>query len=82
MEVELVAYGQTVPDGYVTLSGEPVKLRPDGTFVVRLPFPDRRQVLPALAKSRDGSHQRTIVIAVERNTKIMEPFAIEVDEGV
>lgn len=81
MEVELVAYGQTVPDGYVTLSGEPVKLRPDGTFVVRLPFPDRRQVLPALATSRDGSHQRTIVIAVERNTKIMEPFAIEVDEG-
>ena len=82
MEVELVAYGQTVPDGYVTLSGEPVKLRPDGTFVVRLPFPDRRQVLPALATSRDGSHQRTIVVAVERNTKIMEPFAIEVDEGV
>ncbi len=81
MEVELVAYGQTVPDGYVTLSGEPVKLRPDGTFVVRLPFPDRRQVLPALATSRDGSHQRTIVVAVERNTKIMEPFAVEVDEG-
>lgn len=81
MEVELVVYGQTVPDGYVTLSGEPVKLRPDGTFVVRLPFPDRRQVLPALATSRDGSHQRTIVVAVERNTKIMEPFAVEVDEG-
>jgi len=81
MEVELVAYGQTVPDGYVTLSGEPVKLRPDGTFVVRLPFPDRRQVLPALATSRDGSHQRTIVVAVERNTKIMEPFSVEVDEA-
>ena len=81
MDVELVAFGSTVPDGYVTLSGEPVKLRPDGTFVVRLPFPDRRQVLPALATSRDGSHQRTIVVAVERNTKVMEPFAIEVDDG-
>ncbi len=81
MDVELVAFGSTVPDGYLTLNGEPVKLRPDGTFVVRLPFPDRRQVLPALATSRDGSHQRTIVIAVERNTKVMEPFAKEVDEG-
>jgi uncharacterized protein len=81
MDVELVAFGSTVPDGFLTLSGEPVKLRPDGTFVVRLPFPDRRQVLPAMATSRDGSHQRTIVIAVERNTKIMEPFAKEVDEG-
>jgi uncharacterized protein len=81
MDVELVAFGSTVPDGYLTLSGEPVKLRPDGTFVVRLPFPDRRQVLPAMATSRDGSQQRTIVIAVERNTKIMEPFAKEIDEG-
>ncbi len=82
MDVELVVFGSTVPDGYVTLSGEPIKLRPDGTFVVRLPFPDRRQVLPALATSRDGSHQRTIVVAVERNTKIMEPFAKEVDDGM
>src|SRR5690606_500790 len=74
MDVELVVYGSTVPDGYLTLNGEPVTLRSDGTFVLRLPFPDRRQVLPAVACSRDGSQQRTIVVAVERNTKIMEPL--------
>ncbi|RMF42842.1 MAG: DUF4912 domain-containing protein, partial [Planctomycetota bacterium] len=81
MEVELLLLGSTMPDAYVTLNGEPVALREDGTFVMRLPFPDRRQVLPAVACSRDGSHQRTIVVAVERNTKIMEPLDEEVDSG-
>ncbi len=81
MEVELIAYGSTVPDGYLTLNGEPVALRSDGTFALRVPFPDRRQVLPAVACSRDGSQQRTIVVAVERNTKIMEPLESEEDVG-
>ncbi|MEZ6136312.1 MAG: DUF4912 domain-containing protein [Pirellulaceae bacterium] len=81
MEIELVVYGSTVPDGYLTLNGEPVTLRSDGTFAVRLPFPDRRQVLPAVACTRDGSQQRTIVVAVERNTKIMEPLEQERDLG-
>ncbi|QDV26877.1 DUF4912 domain-containing protein [Aureliella helgolandensis] len=81
MEVELVVYGSTVPDGYLTLSGEPVSLRSDGSFAVRLPFPDRRQVLPAVACARDGSQQRTIVVAVERNTKVMEPLEKERDTG-
>ncbi len=81
MEIELVVYGSTVSDGYLTLNGEPVTLRPDGTFAVRLPFPDRRQVLPAVACTRDGSQQRTIVVAVERNTKIMEPLEQERDTG-
>lgn len=81
MEVELVVYGSTVADGYLTLNGEPVTLRSDGTFALRVPFPDRRQVLPAVACSRDGSQQRTIVVAVERNTKIMEPLESEQDTG-
>jgi hypothetical protein len=80
LEVELFVYGSTVPDGFVTLNGEPVKLRSDGTFSLRLPFPDRRQVLPAVACSRDGVQQRTVVVAVERNTKVMEPFSKEQDD--
>ncbi|MFO1066873.1 MAG: DUF4912 domain-containing protein [Pirellulales bacterium] len=80
MEVELYVYGSTVADGFVTLNGEPVKLRSDGTFAIRLPFPDRRQVLPAVACSRDGVQQRTVVVAVERNTKVMEPFSKEQEE--
>jgi uncharacterized protein len=81
MDVELVIYGATLPDGFLTLNGEPVTLRTDGSFAVRLPFPDRRQVLPAVACTRDGSQQRTIVVAVERNTKIMEPMEQERDTG-
>jgi hypothetical protein len=81
MDVELVFYGSTSPDAYLTLNEEPVSLRSDGTFVVRLPFPDRRQVVPAVAVARDGSHQRTIVVGVERNTKIMEPMEQEQDLG-
>lgn len=77
MDIELVVYGSTLPDGYLTVNGEPVALRDDGTFAMRLPFPDRRQVLPAVACSRDGSQERMIVIAVERNTKVMEPVEKE-----
>lgn len=77
MDVELVAYGSTLPNAYLTLNEEPVQLREDGSFALRLPFPDRRQVLPAVARSRDGSQERMIVIAVERNTKVMEPVEKE-----
>jgi hypothetical protein len=40
-------------------------------------MPDRRQLLPVVANSRDGAEQRTIVLAVERNTKVMEPMIRE-----
>lgn len=80
IDAEMILFGVTQIDAYVTLGGEPVKIREDGSFSVRLPLPDRRQVLPAVASSRDGSEQRTIVIAVERNTKVMEPLSKENEE--
>jgi hypothetical protein len=40
---------------------------------VRLDLPNRRQVIPLVAGTKDGASQRTIVVAVERNTKAMEP---------
>ncbi len=80
VEAEMIIYGTTKPDAYVTLSGEPVRLRPDGTFTVRLDMPDRRQVLPVVSSSNDGVEQRTVVIAVERNTKVMEPMIRDPNE--
>jgi imidazoleglycerol-phosphate dehydratase len=65
----MIVFGSTKADAHVTLSGEPVKLRPDGSFTVRLSMPDKRQVIPIVAASRDGLEQRTVVIAIERNTK-------------
>ena len=58
----------------MTLQGEPVQLRPDGTFTVRFSLPDSRQIIPAVAASADGVEERTIVLAVERNTKELEPM--------
>lgn len=74
VDAEMVIFGQADASAYVTLAGEPVKLRTDGSFTVRLPLPDRRQVLPIVASSADGVEQRTTVLAVERNTKVMEPL--------
>jgi uncharacterized protein len=80
IEAEMIVMGRTKPHSHVTLAGEPVKLREDGSFAVRLGMPDRRQVLPIVASSSDGVEQRTIVLAVERNTKVMEPVIHEASE--
>lgn len=77
VDAEMIIYGKTKAGAHVTLAGEPVKLRSDGTFTVRMSMPDRRQLLPVVANSRDGAEQRTIVLAVERNTKVMEPMVRE-----
>jgi hypothetical protein len=73
LDAELIVYGRSEPTAHVMLQGEPVTLRPDGTFTVRYSLPNCRQVIPAVASSADGVEQRTIVLAVERNTKVMEP---------
>lgn len=74
IDAELIVFGRTEPGARVTLQGEPVKLRPDGTFTMRYSFPDGRQIIPAVAASADGVEERTIVLAVERNTKELEPM--------
>ncbi|QEH34082.1 hypothetical protein OJF2_26160 [Aquisphaera giovannonii] len=73
IDAELIVYGTTEPNARVTLQGEPVHLRPDGSFTVRYSLPDSRQIIPAVASSPDGVEERTIVLAVERNTKELEP---------
>jgi hypothetical protein len=74
VEAELVVYGSTEPGARVTLQGEPVPVHPDGTFTVRFSLPDSRQIIPAVAASADGVEERTIVLAIERNTKELEPM--------
>lgn len=72
VDAELLVFGVSHPNAHVTLQGEPVPLRADGSFTVRMSLPDRRQVIPVVASSPDGVEQRTIIIAVERNTKVLE----------
>jgi hypothetical protein len=73
VDAELLVFGVSNPDAHVTLQGEPVPLRPDGSFSIRMTLADRRQVIPVVASSSDGLEQRTIILAVERNTKVLEP---------
>jgi hypothetical protein len=74
VDAQLVVFGVTKPGSYVTLQGEPVKVQDDGTFRVRLDMADKRQVLPIVASTEDGVEEQTVVLAVERNTKVMEPY--------
>jgi uncharacterized protein len=80
LDAELIVYGATEPNARVTLQGEPVKLRNDGTFTMRFSLPDSRQIIPATAASADGVEERTIVLAVERNTKQLEPMIHDVND--
>ncbi len=73
IDAELIVTGKTDPSAHVTLQNEPVKLRPDGSFTMRYALTDGRQILPAVAESADGMEERTIVLAIERNTKHLDP---------
>jgi hypothetical protein len=80
IDAELIVYGVTENDAHVTLQGEPVRLRPDGTFTMRFSLPNCRQVIPCVASGANGLEQRTIVLAVERNTKTMEPLVRDAND--
>lgn len=49
VNVELHIYGRAKPGTELTLYGQPVPLRPDGTFSIRKPLPQGAIVLPLLA---------------------------------
>jgi uncharacterized protein len=74
LEAELIVYGETSPDAAVSLLGESVALRSDGSFTMRYSLPEGRQIIPAVATSRDGAQELTVILAVERNTKHLEPI--------
>lgn len=74
LSAELIVTGRTDPNANVRLQNEPVKIRPDGTFTMRYPLTDGRQIIPAVAASADGMEERTIVLAVERNTRHLDPM--------
>lgn len=68
LNTELIVYGATEPDATLTLNGQPVALRPDGSFTVRLALPDGVQSLPVTAQSQDGADQITITPIVSKET--------------
>ena len=82
VESELLIYGTTDPKVQLTFRGQPIELREDGSFTVRVRLEDGRQVMPISATRTDGTEQRTVVVAVERNTKSLEPVVREIEDIV
>ncbi|OGR81761.1 MAG: hypothetical protein A2X32_09770 [Elusimicrobia bacterium GWC2_64_44] len=67
-DCELVLYGATEPDAFVTVAGRRVKLNPDGTFSMRFALPDGVTDLPINAMSADEKEARKIELSVTRRT--------------
>jgi hypothetical protein len=72
LDTELVVHGSTRPGSMLTVQGDPVELRDDGSFTIRVNQPEGRQVVAFTALSPRGSERRMIVLGVERNTKELE----------
>ena len=54
------------------MQGDPVDLREDGSFTIRVNQPEGRQVIAFTALSPRGSERRMIILGIERNTKELE----------
>jgi hypothetical protein len=74
IDAKLIVFGRTDPSAHLTLGNDPIDLAPNGTFFMEFSLPDSRQIIPAVATSADGVEERTIVLAVERNTKHLDPM--------
>lgn len=68
VNAELIVYGATEPDAAVTLGGQPVQLRPDGTFSCRFVLPDGDHELTAVATSAQGD-TRHVRLRFSRRTE-------------
>ncbi|MGE5509063.1 MAG: DUF4912 domain-containing protein [Chitinophagales bacterium] len=65
---ELVVYGSTEPDACLEAGGNQVSLRPDGSFTLRLAFPDGEFALPVLARSRHTGEEQGVTLTFRRET--------------
>ncbi|MDO5553139.1 MAG: DUF4912 domain-containing protein [Planctomycetia bacterium] len=79
VDAELVIKGKTDPGVQLAIKGGTIRLKEDGTFSIRYHLPERRHVFPVVASSRDGLETQTVILAVERNTKVLE--TVISDEG-
>ncbi|MEI6083979.1 MAG: DUF4912 domain-containing protein [Verrucomicrobiota bacterium] len=69
VNAELIIYGATEPDAKVTVDGQPIQLRSDGTFSFHHTFPDGQYRLPVVAVSGKHGEQRSAELHFERKTK-------------
>ncbi|MDZ7961123.1 MAG: DUF4912 domain-containing protein [Aulosira sp. DedQUE10] len=59
-DAELIIHGASEPDATVTIAGHSIKLKPDGTFHLRIPFSDSLMDYLMTANSANGEQTQTI----------------------
>ena len=64
VDAELAIHGATEPKATVTIQGQPVTVRKDGTFSTRLAIPAGSQTLTIDVTASDGQHTRTLTPVV------------------
>ena len=65
---ELILSGETEPDAQLTICGEPVRLRPDGSFSVRFSLPDGEHILDVQAVKSTDDQRRQARVSVWKKT--------------
>jgi uncharacterized protein len=68
LDAELVLFGGADPGATIKLSGESMKLRPDGTFSARFVLPEGTLNLPVTFESPDRSEVHTVAPIINRKT--------------
>lgn len=71
-EAELVVFGATEPKASLSVGGQKIRLRDDGTFSIRMAFPDGTIELPIEAIAEDGEQRRRLSMRFERATGKVE----------
>ncbi|MGL6196490.1 MAG: DUF4912 domain-containing protein [Thermoguttaceae bacterium] len=80
VEADIILHGKTDPSVQIGIKGEPIRVASDGSFAVRYTLSEKRQVFPIDAKSSDGIETQQVIVAIERNTKVLETVFLENDE--
>jgi hypothetical protein len=76
VNAELLIVGQASPRAHLTCQEARIPVNLDGRFEFRVPLEEGRQVIPVEAVSPDGCQSRTVVLAIERNTKTLAPQSL------
>jgi hypothetical protein len=71
VNAELIVYGATEPNASVTIGGQKIKLRPDGSFTYRFSFPDGQYDLPVVAVAADDTDARAAELKFTRTTEFL-----------
>ncbi len=80
IDADVVIHGKTDPSVQISIRSEPIPVDAEGNFTARFSLPEKRHVFPIDAESSDGVETQRVILAMERNTKILETLFHEHDE--